>query len=101
MIVHVFDVQAPPPHWSGYDRPVRPPKSIWVDLPAWFGPAGDEHCAEGWQVGERIAGELRAWGRDSSGRWIALVHYRLTQGCGPGMWLTHWLPAALVSPRTD
>ena len=97
----VFDMEARSPGHLGGDRPVRPPRPVWVDLPGLFGAGGSVVVGSGWAVGEPVPGELRCWGRASSGAWIALVRYRLGRADGSpgGMVLTHWLPARLVRPR--
>ncbi|WP_338602681.1 hypothetical protein [Saccharopolyspora sp. SCSIO 74807] len=96
----MFDLEAPAPGYLDQDRPVRPPRPVWVDLPGLFG-AGDVVFGSGWAVGEQVPGELCCWGRASTGAWIALVRYRLARadGSGGGMMLTHWLPSRLVRPR--
>ena len=105
MLDHVFDsIEAPPPDYLGDDRPVRPPRPVWIDLPGLFGSGTDADetvYPAGWAVGELVAGHLRCWARASTGAWIALVSYRFTRTgeCGGGMMLTHWLPAALIRPR--
>ena len=99
ILAHVFDnVQAHPPAQPGDDRRVRPPRPVRIDLPALFG-SGPEVHPGGWRTAHPVDGDLHTWGRDTSGRWIALVRYTLRRGDGPGMTVTHWVPSSMVEPR--
>ncbi|MBE9375896.1 hypothetical protein IQ251_15705 [Saccharopolyspora sp. HNM0983] len=102
----MFDsVAAQPPDRPDHgDRTVRPPRPVWVDLarlyplevwPQRSNPAG-------WDLQDEVAGELSAWRRDTAGRWLAQVRFRIRRGDGShGVWLTSWLPPAAVRPRED
>lgn len=103
---HVFDsVAAEPPSRSDHDdRIVRPPRPVWVDLARLY-PLADRPVRPnpaGWDLQQEVVGELSAWRRDTAGRWLAQVRFRVRRGDdAQGVWLTSWLPAGVVRPRED
>lgn len=82
---------------------MRPPRPVWIDLARVFPRSGPVRpFPPGWNLQERVPGDLHLWGRTTTGEWAGLVRFRIRRGDGSeGMIHTQWVPADAVTPRDD
>ncbi|GAA0505645.1 hypothetical protein GCM10011581_32290 [Saccharopolyspora subtropica] len=91
----------PPAH---DDRTLRRALPVWVDLAKVYPLAErpDRMHRVGWDLQAVVPGELSAWRRDTTGRWLAQVHFRIRRGDdSEGVLMTAWLLASAIEPRHD
>lgn len=94
---------ARPPGEHGDDRPVRPPRPVWVDLARVFPRSGPVRpFPSGWNMQDQVPGELFLWGRTTVGDWVGLVRFRVRRGDNSeGMIHTQCVLGLALSPRED
>jgi hypothetical protein len=87
--------------------PIPPPwRPTWVDLPALFArPDGaNKRVLDGVDVSDRAMGIVRQWIRADGGLWLGQCTYRIPYLDGrPGRLeaVDQWLPATVLTPRTE
>lgn len=96
--------------WSSTTAAPVPPldRPVWVDLDAFWGPAGDgipgvaEPVPGGLLVATgRVPGLLKRWARSTDGRWFGRVNFKITDKYGAEMaeHVSVLVPAHALQPR--